>query len=450
MHLFREAAKKVPAYQDFLKKHNIDPKSIKTIDDFKKLPIVTKENYLNLYPLEKMVWDGNLFSAYMIAGSSGATGKFYFWPRSARIDRTIPRFMSLLYTDFFDVKNKKTLVVISLALGTWAAGEICAESSRILARNPNLPLTVITPGLDLEETLRIVKEIGPKFEQLILIGYAAFIRDVIEKGISKGIHWEKLNTKIWTGGEGISEEWRDYILEKISKKRDLKLILNLFTSAEAEIIGFEPPFSILIRRMCYKNPALSEVLFKSSQIPSLVQFHPLGFYIEEFNGEIIITLDSALPLVRYSIGDRGGVIYFSEMIEKLNTQGINVKDILKENSIERVWKLPFCFIFGRKQAVTLYAVKIYIDHIKVALEDPEIKDSNTGKFKMKSITDSTQKQTLIIDIQLAKGIIPKDELKIKYQNVIAKHLRKLNSEYNRLFEVKRGSNPGGEPTSLRK
>jgi hypothetical protein len=82
-------------------------------------------------------------------------------------------------------------------------------------------------------------------------------------------------------------------------------------------------------------------------------------------------------------------------------------------------------------------VKIYIDHIKVALEDPEIKDSNTGKFKMKSITDSTQKQTLIIDIQLAKGIIPKDELKIKYQNVITKHLRKLNSEYNRLFEVKK-------------
>lgn len=438
LQLFKQASKKVPAYQDFLKTKGIKPEEIKRIEDFKKLPIINKKNYIDLYPLEKLTWDGNLSSSYMIAGSSGATGKFYLWPRSAQVDKNIPRFMELFYTDFFNIQKKKTLAIVCFALGIWAAGEICAESSRAIGRKSNLRLTVVTPGLDLKETLRIVKEIGPKFEQIILIGYATFIRDIIDEGFSEGIDWKKLNTKIWMGGEGINEEWRDYILKKISdEKKNLKLILNLFASAEAGIIGFETPFSILIRKIAQENPKFSETLFDSSSLPSLIQFSPLGFWIEEFNGEIIVTFNSGIPLIRYNIHDRGGIIYFEEMIEKLKANGINIKNLLKEYSINKVWKLPFCFIFGRAHAVTLYAVKIYEDNIKPALEDSKIKDTNTGKFKMKTVTDPTQKQTLVIDVHLAKGIVPNDKLKTKYQNIIVNYLKKLNSEYNRLIEVKK-------------
>ncbi|MCK5347371.1 MAG: hypothetical protein KAR20_28370, partial [Candidatus Heimdallarchaeota archaeon] len=38
--LFRIAAERIPAYRDFLKKNQVDIRSIKSIDDFKELPVI--------------------------------------------------------------------------------------------------------------------------------------------------------------------------------------------------------------------------------------------------------------------------------------------------------------------------------------------------------------------------------------------------------------------------
>jgi len=58
--LFSEAAVRVPAYKDFLKQAGVNPKSVKTIADFKQLPLVDKKNYLTKYPLAELCWDGTL------------------------------------------------------------------------------------------------------------------------------------------------------------------------------------------------------------------------------------------------------------------------------------------------------------------------------------------------------------------------------------------------------
>ena len=42
--IFHEAAKRVPAYKDFLKKHKVNPSKIKTLHDFKQVPIIDKKN----------------------------------------------------------------------------------------------------------------------------------------------------------------------------------------------------------------------------------------------------------------------------------------------------------------------------------------------------------------------------------------------------------------------
>ena len=48
--VFHEAAQRVPAYRDFLRRHGVRHESIQSIPDFLSVPIATKENYIRQYP----------------------------------------------------------------------------------------------------------------------------------------------------------------------------------------------------------------------------------------------------------------------------------------------------------------------------------------------------------------------------------------------------------------
>lgn len=58
--LFQNVAATVPAYQTFLAQHNINPASIQTFEDFQKLPLITKDNYLRPHPLAELCRGGKL------------------------------------------------------------------------------------------------------------------------------------------------------------------------------------------------------------------------------------------------------------------------------------------------------------------------------------------------------------------------------------------------------
>src|SRR3989344_3851021 len=79
--LFHHAAKRVPAYADFLKKNHIKSEQVRSIADFQNVPITTKKNYISEYPLEARSWDGALSRHKIIAVSSGTSGEPKFWPR---------------------------------------------------------------------------------------------------------------------------------------------------------------------------------------------------------------------------------------------------------------------------------------------------------------------------------------------------------------------------------
>ncbi|NJM28316.1 MAG: phenylacetate--CoA ligase family protein, partial [Pseudanabaena sp. RU_4_16] len=58
--LFQKVAIEVPAYQAFLTEQGIDPKEIQSLERFKTLPLVTKDNYLRRYQLSDLCYDGKL------------------------------------------------------------------------------------------------------------------------------------------------------------------------------------------------------------------------------------------------------------------------------------------------------------------------------------------------------------------------------------------------------
>ena len=78
--LFESVVATVPAYRAFLAEHDIDPATVRTIDDFRTLPLLTKDNYLRRHLLAQLCRGGELAGCDMVAVSSGSTGEPTFWP----------------------------------------------------------------------------------------------------------------------------------------------------------------------------------------------------------------------------------------------------------------------------------------------------------------------------------------------------------------------------------
>jgi phenylacetate-CoA ligase len=188
--LFHDVAATVPAYGAFLTEHGVDPASIQTIEDFQKLPLITKENYLLRHPLADLCRNGELETCDMIAVSSGSTGKPTFWPRFLTDELQIATRFEQIFHDSFYADTCRTLAVICFTLGTWVGGMYTTNCCRYLA-SKGYPITVITPGNNKEEIFRVVQELGTNFEQVVLLGYPPFLKDVIDSGIARGIEWQR-------------------------------------------------------------------------------------------------------------------------------------------------------------------------------------------------------------------------------------------------------------------
>src|SRR5579871_113198 len=143
----------------------------------------------------------------MIAVSSGSTGKPCFWPRTLADELNIAWRFEQIFHDSFHADQRKTLAVICFTLGTWVGGMYTAACCRHLAAK-GYPITVITPGNHKEEIFRVVQELGPLYDQVVLCGYPPFLKDVIDTGRARGVEWPRYGIKLVMAGEVFSEEWR--------------------------------------------------------------------------------------------------------------------------------------------------------------------------------------------------------------------------------------------------
>lgn len=437
--LFYETAKRVPAYQDFLKKHHVNPAKIRTLEDFKLVPIVTKENYLKAYPLKDLLWDGKANDARVISMSSGSSGQPFYWPRGAlSIDESF-RIVGQAFNQSFQTKEKETLAIISFAMGTWIAGTYMYSAMLALAESGH-KITTITPGINKEEALRIITEIGSNFEQIVLMGYPPFVKDILDAAYEAGMDLSKYNVKLLFAGENFSEKWRDYVLKRVGKKNDLFASVSIYGTADAGIIGMESPLSIYARRLATQSSELFEQLFpNASSLPTLVEYHPELRFTEEIGGQIIFTVNNSLPLIRYMIKDEGRVLTHQELLQAIHSSRGEVPKDYVDNT-----RTGYIALYGRPDVATMfYALNIYPENIKYGLEVPELQPHLTGKFIIQSVYhDETQEQTLHLRVELQKDVQPTEELKRLIFKRVLESLQKNNSEFNKLRQdIKEKSDP---------
>ncbi len=445
LRLFHETARRVPAYKKFLKKRAVNPKTIKTISDFKKIPTTDKNNYLREHSFADLSQDGKFASKnWVIASSSGSTGEPFYFPRGHLQDEQYAATAELYLRTNFNIHKKTTLYVNCFALGVWIGGIFTYEALKIIMNKRKYGLTVINPGLNKPEILRAVRKLGPEFDQVLIGGYPPFVKDIIDEGPAEGINWKKFDLGFVFSAERFDEDFRDYIAEKTGLKNIYKDTLNHYGTVDLGTMSYETPVSVLIRRLAVKNKNVFKEIFGAeiSRVPTLTQYDPEMFFFEESDGGLVCSARSGFPLVRYDLKDSGGVINFSEMESHLKNTGVNLKKEIKKAGIaETVWRLPFVYVFERKDfSVSFAGANVYPETIRRAIASRKISGILSGKFLMRIVHDKKQNPSLEINIELKKGERgPSKRIKNLAEKTILEKLLEENSEFKSAFyEQKEG------------
>lgn len=430
---YQLAIDKVPAYRAFIRDCGVDPSSIASIADFSRLPVMTKKNYLTAYPLFDLLIDGVPDAATIISMSSGSSGQPFYWFRGRKsVDQSIIILDDLL-TNTFKTKERQTLAIVAFAMGTWIAGTYMISAMEGL-KSRGHKITTITPGINTAEILRIIEQIGGNFQQLLIMGYPPFVKDLVDSAVAGGVDWRKFDLKFLLAGENISERWRDYVLERIDRPLEHARILLMYGTADAGIMGVESPVSIKLRRLIEATNRVRERLFPgSSLLPTLVHYHPTIRYVELVDGQLVFTISNALPLVRYNLLDYGRLLTAVDIIKELETSGTNDPEL---EAIASSRALPLIALYGRPDvAATFYALNIYPENVKYGLEKPEFNNLVSGKFVIRTECDEqTQEQRLKILIELSHGQrVAKAQIS-QICDAVIESMKVNNSEFNKLSQ----------------
>ncbi len=429
--LFRKAAKRVPAYKDFLKKHRVNPEKIKTLDDFAFVPPVTKADYLRAYPLEKLVWDGTLEKPIVFTSTSGSTGVPFYFPRENRLDWE----SSIVHEFFLNNSSRKRkgpiLVIVGFGMGAWIGGLITYKALEIASRR-GANICIITPGINKGEIFHALKDLAPQFSETILAGYPPFMKDIIDEAPGQSINLKRINLRLLFAAESFSENFRGYLAKAVGIQNVYRDTMNVYGTADIGTMAYETPASILVRRMALGNKKVFDSLFTDiHRTPTLAQYNPLFITFEAQGSNVLLTGDNTIPLIRYSIGDKGGVLNFPQIVDELARAKINFANEAKKAGIaEVVAELPFVYVYERSDLSTkLYGAIIYPEPIKEALQSSKISKLVTGKFTMATRFDRRQNQFLEVNVELKPGIAIRKKIKILATKLIVDRLIARSAEY---------------------
>ena len=218
---FEFAAKRVPAYQEFLKKHHASPvlpefEGLKP--SFKSIPEIDKGNYIKKWSILERCIDGVLPThGVVVDESSGSTGTPTSWVRGPYERRAVRSLLQIGFQGTARQAQKPIFILNAFSLGAWATG---MNVSALLT-----DVSIIKSiGPDKEKIIATMQEFGPHYTYVIL-SYPPFLKDLVD---DQRIQWNKYNVIAGFGGEGMSENMRTYLLKSVQEEISLILKHQIF------------------------------------------------------------------------------------------------------------------------------------------------------------------------------------------------------------------------------
>lgn len=430
--LFREMAERVPAYKDFLKTQGFDPRRVKSIKDFDSIPPINKDNYLRKYRRDELCWDGKFSdNSWVMSTTSGSTGKPFYFPRTDLQSAYYALTAELYLRENFQIQNKTTLYIDAFAMGAWIGGLFTYDAVKRVAAK-GYSLSIITPGIHKQEILNAVIELGSDFDQVLIGCYPPMMKDVLDLGVEQGIDWSSYNLGLIFSAEGFGEEFRDHVHATAGIEDIHRGSLNHYGTVDQGTHAHETPTTTFIRRYAHNNKDLFHEMFgPSRKQPTLVQYMPELFYFETQDGNLLCSSYSGLPLVRYDLKDRGGILSNESIEKSFKDAGHDLKSLLnKEKLTSNRWNLPFVYVTEREDfSVKLAGGMIYPEEIRRALLNEGVVRQVTGRFTLEVRTDKNLQPKLVIHVELKKNIATDSSLGRAIQKAAIEVLLRENSEY---------------------
>ena len=429
--LFHQAAANVPAYNDFLKKSGINPADIRTMDDFRQLPLTDKKNYIDAYDLASRSWFGKLSLSHFVAVSSGTTGQPHFWPRTLQTELEGARQHEFFLQEFFEVNQRKTLVIDGFYLGNTMAGTFTLACLQLL-KLKGLPLTITTPGSYDKDIITFIHALHREFDQTIIFGYPPILKEVVHQVCQHQDVIDVTKLRLVCAGQAFTENWRDYLLNKLGGMVNKPAIMSVYGSSDAGLMGFETLLSIQIRRFLARQHDITQYFFGDERLPSLYVYDPRTIFLESPAGELCFTINNGAPLIRYNIKDRGGVIPYQQMISLMRQHLPDSQDWISNNC----GAFPFVYIFGRDRFMAkVYGLPIYSEYVQQALNHASLAPYVTGNFVLENVEDDDHNILLVCRVELEQGIKAEAELQKTMSEIFIQEFITLSPLYKNILGI---------------
>ena len=213
-------------------------------------------------------------------------------------------------------RRKSTLSLVALSMGSEPAGTYHLQLTLGL-RARGHRITMVTPGTDIEKSVRMLRELGPRFQQTLIQGSPAVVRELLWRAAQDRIDLSALGLGLILSGEPISESQRDDMGELIAGE-PAERVRYIYDAAEIGVIGVETRETVTLRRLAMRDHTLRRELFggDASRCPAIVECSPGLRHVEGEDGMLLFTVDGSIPLIRYRNGDTGHVVMPAELRDR--------------------------------------------------------------------------------------------------------------------------------------
>jgi phenylacetate-CoA ligase len=311
----REAARVSAAYRELLAEAGVDIDRVNTAEDFRRLPVLTKDNTFGRFSVEALSRPAKARDFGDVLTSSGRGGDTFGFritthEQLARASLSV----DLGLQEAFDVDAYPTLLVNCLPMG------VVLQSRAV---------TVANVSVREDMACAILQGLGAHFEQTLLCTDPLFVRQILNRAQAVGIDWARLNTSVVIGEEMLAEAQRDYIADRMGIDPDSsrgRAIISSFGVGELGLnLLVETRDTVRLRRAMRQNPDVANVLggvAGDGSWPAVMCYSPLRCFVEVLDpdadgfGELCFTLldrRATIPLPRYVTGDVGRVVAADEV-----------------------------------------------------------------------------------------------------------------------------------------
>ncbi len=409
--VFNQAARRVPAYRRILQEAGA-PDRMTSLDEFLALvPLLNKKSTFGRFGIEELCLDGQLGMPLSVLTSSGHSGLFsYGVYGQAEGTRSADEIDDAL-DGAFAIRSRKTLLINCLPMGV-----------KVVTRACTLAETSVRPDM----VTAVAKHFGPSFEQILIIGEAAFVKRCLELGHEQGVEWGRMRVHVLVGEEPLAENARSYLYHLLEAEPPsgqvgqttqcivgssmglAELGLNLFSELPIGS-GHAIDSLIRLRRALWADADLREAVLGPDNriVPMVMTYDPRRLFVElRPGGEMVLTcldIDRTVPMVRYDTGDRATPLRPSAELAARLARAAGVDERLFS-------EVPLLLIHGRGEGPMCEGRQVTPEQVKEALyAQAALAAATTANFRL-----WTQDGGVHVRIQLAPGQARSPELETQF------------------------------------